>query len=215
MRIGFWQLRIGASVLAGVAMMASCTGEVPQSAQPILDAAAAIAAKPPAAKPALATNPAAYPVKGFLGIERTMQAGEYAWNDEGVADGPRLIAVDLAAQRIYVYRDGYEIGRASILYGADDKPTPLGTFTVLEKKRHHVSNLYGSPMPYLLRLTWDGVALHSSLVEDGSATHGCIGLPDDFAAMIFERARIGDRVVITNSWMPEVYRGRPAAGQTI
>jgi lipoprotein-anchoring transpeptidase ErfK/SrfK len=98
-----------------------------------------------------------------------------------------------------------EIGRAAILYGADDKPTPAGTFTILEKKRHHVSNLYGAPMPYMMRLTWDGVAIHGSEVEWGSATHGCVGVPSEFAALLFAAARKGDPVLVTNRWRTDLY----------
>jgi lipoprotein-anchoring transpeptidase ErfK/SrfK len=69
---------------------------------------------------------------------------------------PRAIVVDVQTQVVYVYRGGVEIGRSAILYGADDKPTPTGSFKILQKKRHHVSNLYGAPMPYMMRLTMDG-----------------------------------------------------------
>jgi lipoprotein-anchoring transpeptidase ErfK/SrfK len=116
-----------------------------------------------------------------------MGAGDYAWEDSGVPQGELRIVVDLAWQRLYAYRGGVEIGRAAILYGADDKPTPTGTFKILQKKKDHISNLYGAPMPFMLRLTNDGIAIHGSEVEDGYATHGCIGVPDEFAALLFRR----------------------------
>jgi lipoprotein-anchoring transpeptidase ErfK/SrfK len=75
------------------------------------------------------------------------------------------VVVDLAWQRLYAYRGGVEIGRAAILYGADDKPTPTGSFKILQKKKDHISNLYGAPMPFMLRLTNDGIAIHGSEVE--------------------------------------------------
>ncbi len=40
-------------------------------------------------------------------------------------------------------------------------------------------------MPYMLRLTGDGVAIHDSKVEWGYATHGCIGVPVAFAKALF------------------------------
>jgi lipoprotein-anchoring transpeptidase ErfK/SrfK len=53
-------------------------------------------------------------------------------------------------------------------------------------------------MPWTLRLTWDGVAIHGgSEVENGYASHGCIGVPDDLAARLFAIARKGDKVIIT------------------
>ena len=52
-------------------------------------------------------------------------------------------------------------------------------------------------MPYSMFLTSDGIALHGSQVENGFASHGCIGMPDDFAAKVFAVAKKGDKVIIT------------------
>ena len=54
-------------------------------------------------------------------------------------------------------------------------------------------------MPFMLRLTWDGIAIHASNVRGGSATHGCIGVPPDFAELLFKEVKIGDQVSITTS----------------
>jgi lipoprotein-anchoring transpeptidase ErfK/SrfK len=136
------------------------------------------------------------PVKAELSLP-PLSAGEYAWNDEQApATGETIIVVNLARQLLSVYRDGHEIGRSSIIYGADNKPTPIGTFTILQKKARHISNLYGAPMPYMLRLTMDGIAIHGAEVEDGTATHGCIGVPTEFAELLFQAANNGDRVLI-------------------
>lgn len=144
-------------------------------------------------------------VTSYLALNGPLAPGAYAWDEIGVPPGPLRIVVDLTAQRIYVYRSGVEIGRTFIIYGADDKPTPTGIFPILQKRRHHVSNLYHVPMPFMMRLTWDGIALHASDVGYNNATHGCIGLPDEFAALLFRAARIGDKVFVTNRWLPHVY----------
>ncbi|WP_425288434.1 L,D-transpeptidase family protein [Sphingomonas gellani] len=96
-----------------------------------------------------------------------------------------------------MFRSGYEIGTAAILYGARDHPTPLGTVPITEKDADHVSNIYHAPMPYMLRLTDDGVAIHGSEVDWGGASHGCLGVPIAFAKLLFEQACVGDRVYIT------------------
>ena len=134
-----------------------------------------------------------------LPIENWLRPGEYAWDDEAAAQqtGEAIVVVNLRARVLSVYKNGVEIGRSSILYGAPDKPTPIGTFPILEKRRDHTSNLYNAPMPHMQRLTWDGVALHGSpRLADDFATNGCIGLPREFAALLFEVTRIGDRVVV-------------------
>ena len=58
------------------------------------------------------------------------------------------------------------------------------------------STLYDADMPYMLRLTTDGVAIHASNVRAGAATHGCIGIPPEFAKLLFEQVRRGDLVAI-------------------
>jgi lipoprotein-anchoring transpeptidase ErfK/SrfK len=125
--------------------------------------------------------------------------GEFLWNAQWAAEatGRSIVVVNLRARVLSVYKGGIEIGRSSILYGYGNHPTPTGTFPVLEKKRHHVSNIYNAPMPHMMRLTWDGVALHGSQrLADDAATHGCVGLPREFAALLFEHVAVGDRVVI-------------------
>ena len=132
-----------------------------------------------------------------LPIVEWLRPGEFAWKDDGVPDGPTTIVVNIRARVLSVYRAGFEIGRSSIVYGTDSKPTPFGTFPILEKDADHYSNLYaGAPMPHMLRLTRDGVAIHGSEIADDLATHGCIGLPKEFAALLFKAARVGDKVVV-------------------
>lgn len=177
---------------------------------PILAAAAPAAApQPPASVPALAPRPAAlaepapgFPVNAVLDLGRPLEPREFAWNDEGVPAGRMTVVVDLTDQLIYVYRGGVEIGRSYIIQGDTDKPTPLGVFPILQKSKDHVSNLYDARMPYMLRLTWDGIAIHESEVDESAATHGCIGVPEGFAGTLFANAKLGDRVLVTKSWKP-------------
>jgi len=152
-----------------------------------------------AASAAAAAIDAPYVIRSVLEVDGPLRHGDWYWDESGApAKGPLLITVDLAAQTLSVFRGGHEIGVAVILYGVDDKPTPLGTFPISQKDADHVSNLYDAPMPYMLRLTNDGVAIHGTEVEQGYGTRGCIGVPNDFARRLFGIARLGDRVVITN-----------------
>ena len=133
-----------------------------------------------------------------LEVPHWLEPGQYVWNDEGApASGPTIVVVNIRARVLSVYRAGVEIGRSSLIYGADNKPTPLGTFPILEKDADHRSNLYDAPMPHMMRLTWDGVALHGSpTLEVALATRGCVGLPVEFAELLYGAVRVGDRVVI-------------------
>ena len=140
-------------------------------------------------------------VKRILQIDEPFVHGYYKWDDEGVPDGELVVTVDLKAESISVFRAGYEIGAAVITFGDSRKPTPTGVFPISQKSKDHVSNIYGSPMPYMLRLTNDGVAIHASDVKWGWGTRGCIGVPMEFARRLFEQAKLGDRVIVTNGKM--------------
>ncbi len=144
----------------------------------------------------------AFTVKRILPIEGPIKYGEWFWDDKDVPAGPIVMTVDLQARVISVFQGGYEIGASAVLLGTDEHPTPLGTFPILYKMRHNVSEKYdNAPMPYSMFLTSDGVALHGSEVELGYASHGCVGMPDDFAAKVFAVASKGDKVIITNGEM--------------
>lgn len=135
-------------------------------------------------------------IRSLLNVKSRMSYGQFIWNDAGVPDGKVLVRVDLARQLISVFRGGHEIGTAVILYGSDGTPTPTGLFPVLEKHADYHSRTYDAPMPHMLRLTWDGVALHASNVRRGSATHGCIGTPPAFAERMFAALSVGDPVLV-------------------
>jgi lipoprotein-anchoring transpeptidase ErfK/SrfK len=140
------------------------------------------------------------PIKSLLDVPKRMTYGDFAWNDQGVPTGPVWVRVDLNSQILSVFRSGHEIGTAVILYGADGVPTPTGKFPILAKLKDHRSATYdGAPMPYTLRLTGDGVSIHGSNVRWGFATHGCIGVPKDFAAKLFAAVRTGDEVLIVSA----------------
>ena len=148
-----------------------------------------------------ARKPGPFVIKRILPIDGPIKYGEWHWDEEGAPDGPLVITVDLEARVLSVFRNGHEIGATAVLLGTQEKPTPLGVFPITQKKRHHVSNIYGAPMPYMQRLTNDGISLHASEVEWGYASHGCIGMPEPFAAKVFASTKIGDRVFITRGKM--------------
>lgn len=135
----------------------------------------------------------------LLRTDGTMRHGDYHWNDDGVAAGPLTIWVDLRTQLISVFRGGHEIGTAVIVYGDDTMQSPLGRFPILSKHRDYHSRSYDAPMPYSLFINNSGVALHGSPMSSRRATHGCIGLPDEFARLLFDAAKVGDTVEIIRS----------------
>lgn len=137
--------------------------------------------------------------RSLLRVERRLTYGDYEWNDAGVPAGRITVRIDLRTQLMSVFRAGHEIGTSVALYGADSKETPLGRFPILWKGKNHRSSIYDAPMPFTLRLTGDGVAIHGSNVRWGAATHGCVGVPTAFAEKLFAAAKVGDVVTIVRS----------------
>jgi lipoprotein-anchoring transpeptidase ErfK/SrfK len=195
---------LGSAVIAGSTLEAE---DAPPAARIELPAAEP---SPVAAVPEPAPQP--FVIKSILPIDGAIRYGEWHWDDSAApAGGPLVITVDLEARVLSVFRDGHEIGAAAVLLGTDEHPTPIGVFPIISKERHNVSEIYGNaPMPWTLRLTHDGVAIHGgSTVEPGWASHGCIGTPDAFVSKLFAIASKGDRVIITNGKRADV--GTPLA----
>ena len=163
----------------------------------------------PAATAPAASSPFAYAsndpfvIKSILPIEGSIRYGDWFWDESAAPkSGKLVITVDLEARVISAFRDGHEIGTAVALLGTRAHPTPVGTFPILSKERDNVSEKYNdAPMPWTLRLTWEGIAIHGSPVLNGYASHGCIGVPDHFAAKLFAAAGHGDKVIITRGRM--------------
>lgn len=132
----------------------------------------------------------------ILAVRTRLKHGDFRWNEDGVPPGKVHALVNLRTQMISVFRGGHEIGTAVVLFGAEDKITPLGTFPVLTKIEDHRSATYDAPMPYTMRLTGDGVAVHGSDVRLGAGTHGCVGVPLEFARRMFKQIQIADEVEI-------------------
>lgn len=160
---------------------------------------------PALSAPAQAATPQ---VSMVMELDAPLEPGEWAWDDGGARAGdPLWVIVDIRRQQLYVYRGGVEVGRSTLIYGADDTPTPFGTFAVLSKVADKRSRSYNNaPMPWAIQLTKSWVAIHGAEQMDPIyATHGCIGVPPEFARTLFNHIRVGDRVTITRGWMSDVY----------
>ena len=130
----------------------------------------------------------------------TLEAGDFLWQPDVAAAGPVNIVVDLDRQFAYVYRGGALIGISTVSTGRDGHETPIGSFTILQKQVDHKSNLYHeASMPYMERLTWDGVALHAGGVPGYRESHGCVHLPVAFAKLLYGVTDIGATVELRGS----------------
>lgn len=170
-------------------------------AAPTPEAPAAPKASTKPAKPAKPGKPVAPPRLPVL------KPGQFLWTPELAPEGPVMMVVSLPEQRLSVYRNGVRIGVSTVSTGRRGYETGTGVFPILERQREHFSNLYdNAPMPFMLRLTWSGTALHAGRVPGYPASHGCIRLPAAFAEKLYDASRRGVIVVVADaaSHPPEV-----------
>ena len=136
----------------------------------------------------------------------TLKPGEYWWNPQLSPSGPVVVLVSIPQQTMHVYRNGILIGRSTVSTGSKGHATPGGVFSILEKKETHRSKKYNdAPMPYMQRLTWTGIAMHSGALPGYPASHGCVRLPYDFSQLLFKATAKGGTVVVGDSKTPTPY----------
>ena len=136
---------------------------------------------------------------------------------------PLQIIVSKNQQSLVVYDGDAVIATSAVSTGKAGHSTPTGIFSILEKRRHHKSNIYSNaPMPFMQRLTWSGIALHgSNHVPAYPASHGCVRLPSKFAADLFKMTSRGMHVLVTDRQVSPtevssamLFQREPAPGET-
>src|SRR5580704_14069627 len=123
----------------------------------------------------------------------------------------RSAIVSIMSQQVTFYdADGW-ILRAPVSTGTTGRETPAGVFAVIEKDQDHHSTLYDDAwMPNMQRITWNGLALHGGPLPGYAASHGCVRMPFDFAEKLFDKTRIGMRVIISPNDAVPVEFSHPA-----
>jgi lipoprotein-anchoring transpeptidase ErfK/SrfK len=146
--------------------------------------------------------------------------------DGGAGNGPPRIHLKLDEQVADFYRGDVLIGRSRVSSGDEIHPSPTGKLSVLEKDRNHKSSRYGdfvdgsgtvvqsnvdikkdrppagsrfagSPMTNFMRLTYDGVGMHTGFLPGYPASHGCIRMPDHMSAVFYDNVQVGTPVTVT------------------
>jgi lipoprotein-anchoring transpeptidase ErfK/SrfK len=128
--------------------------------------------------------------------------------------GAATVAVaDIDAHTFTVSIDGQVVREMPASMGKSKFPTPIGSFTALEKEQVVImdSRTIGIPLSdpegYKLtvndaiRITWGGVYVHGAPWSVGSqgyanVSHGCINLSPDNAAWYYDTVNIGDPIVV-------------------
>ena len=127
------------------------------------------------------------------------------------AGEPIMAIVSITSQQVTFYDAEGWILRAPVSTGTAGRETPAGIFAVIEKDKDHHSSLYDDAwMPNMQRITWNGVALHGGPLPGHAASHGCVRMPYDFAEKLFDKTRIGMRVIISPDDAAPVEFSHPA-----
>jgi lipoprotein-anchoring transpeptidase ErfK/SrfK len=126
--------------------------------------------------------------------------------------GEALMAiVSIKSQKVTIYdADGWILS-APVSTGTKGRETPAGIFAIVEKNKDHRSNMYDDAwMPNMLRITWNGIALHGGPLPGYPASHGCVRMPFGFAEKLFDKMRMNTRIIISPNDAEPVEFSHPA-----
>ena len=128
---------------------------------------------------------------------KELKPGQYLWRDVPADAGPERVVVSLSDQLAYLYRGDTLMAVSTISSGRDEKPTPTGIFSILDKRPMYRSKKYdNAPMPWMQRIDQYGIALHAGFNPGVPASHGCVRLPSAFAKKLYSVTDIGTPVII-------------------
>jgi lipoprotein-anchoring transpeptidase ErfK/SrfK len=178
-------------------------------AEPPVSEPVAPVVEPKVVAPAPAPAPPPKPVKKKGPVDG-LKPGQFVWEKRDSYEGPLKIVAVLDIQRMYVFQNDELIGFTTISSGKKGKETPTGVFNILQKNVDHKSNLYSNaPMPFMQRLTWDGIAMHGGHLPGYPASHGCIRLPHEFAKALYGITQMEQEVVVLKDTSTPVKRPEP------
>jgi lipoprotein-anchoring transpeptidase ErfK/SrfK len=128
---------------------------------------------------------------------KELRPGQYLWRNVPEGVGPMRVVVSLSDQLAFVYRGNTLMAVSTISSGREEKPTPTGIFSVLDKQPMYRSKKYdNAPMPWMQRIDDYGIALHAGFNPGVPASHGCVRLPSAFAKKLYSVTEVGTPVYI-------------------
>jgi lipoprotein-anchoring transpeptidase ErfK/SrfK len=203
-------LAFKSAVIVGVAVIALSSlplhAQVAPESPPPVGPVAPTAVPPPASPaqpetpPVAKTTPKPVPKAVKKGPVDSLRPGQFVWESRAAYQNPLRLVVVLDIQRMYVFDGDELVGFTTVSSGKKGKETPTGVYKILQKKEYHESNIYANaPMPFMQRLTWDGIALHAGHLPGYPASHGCVRLPKSFAKALYGATQMEGEVVILAS----------------
>lgn len=146
--------------------------------------------------------------------------------------GNSHLVFNLATQRGFLMNGEKVVIDYPICTGTSSRPSPTGTFKILEKVVDKSSNRYGkmydaagvvinydadafqdtvpeggkfvgAPMRYWMRLTPDGVGHHIGPVRRRPSSHGCLRGPSQTVPTIFSKVKVGTTAYVVSGREPK------------
>jgi len=124
----------------------------------------------------------------------------------GAAKAPKAIVISISHQMLWAYKGDQVVLSSYVSTGRTGFETPVGSFAVLTKLPSQTmegvigGEYYNVPdVPWVLYFTNSGHALHGTYWHNNFGTpmsHGCVNLPLDVAAWLYDWAPVGTRVLI-------------------
>ncbi|MDP9291017.1 MAG: L,D-transpeptidase [Verrucomicrobiota bacterium] len=143
------------------------------------------------------------------------------------------VEIDLQEQRAYLLQNGRAVVSSPISSGRYGHLTPAGDFTIIDKDMNHLSSIYGkivdsrgetinadadvdmprppgakfvpAPMHYFMRFH-GGDGMHSGYLPGYAASHGCVRMPKDRAALFYANVEVGTPVHVFGRTPPRGMR---------
>ena len=133
--------------------------------------------------------------------------------------GDTYAEVDISAQHMWYISGGSVVLETDVVTGEPipEKETTLGVYDILEKSLNKTligednpvtgKPIYQTPVSYWMRVTWSGIGFHDAiwqpafggtLYRDGLGSHGCINMPLDKAAALYNVISVGTPVIVHN-----------------
>lgn len=119
----------------------------------------------------------------------------------------KRVLVDLSEQKLFQELGGVVIASHVVSSGKASTPTPVGTYTILNKHQRAWSRSAKLWMPYWMAFRADGYGFHElpewpGGKKEGKAhlgtpvSHGCVRIGEGVAKMLYDWTPVGTKVVI-------------------
>jgi hypothetical protein len=119
----------------------------------------------------------------------------------------KYIDVDLSTQTLTAFDNKEAVYKFKISSGKWSMPTPIGTYSILNKIPRAYSRKYNLYMPYWMAFRWDGYGFHelpewSNGAKEGEShlgtpvSHGCVRMGVGSAEAVYDWTNVGDKVYI-------------------